>query len=91
MLRHDIRADRLRRGTGCAECGRSGYKGRFAIHEVLMIDDNLRSMILQKRPDNEYQDYATKRGYVPILKDGLQRVAAGETTIAEIFRVTLNE
>ncbi|KIL36244.1 type II secretion system protein E [Cohnella kolymensis] len=91
LVNHDIHADRLRRGKGCAECGQSGYKGRFAIQEVLMIDDQLRSMILQKRPDNEYRDYAIKQGFVPMLKDGLHKVGAGETTIAEVLRVTIKE
>jgi len=78
----------LRRGRGCGECGRSGYKGRLAIHEVLMIDDTLRSMILQKRSDSDYRNYAISRGLVPLVKDGLSKVVAGHTTMAEIFRVT---
>lgn len=88
MDKHGFAPDRLRQGKGCAECGRSGYKGRLAIHEVLRLDDKLRSMILQKRPDSEYRDYAIGQGMIPMLKDGLGKVAVGETTIAEIFRVT---
>ncbi|KIL42465.1 type II secretion system protein E [Gordoniibacillus kamchatkensis] len=88
---HGIEAGTLRKGNGCRECGRSGYKGRLAIHEVLLVDDVLRSMILQKRPDNEYLHHALRKGMVPILKDGLEKAAAGLTTLSEIFRVTSNE
>lgn len=91
LSRHGIYSDRMKKGRGCAECGRSGYKGRLAIHEVLMVNNILRSMILQKRPDNEYKDYAMTQGFIPIIKDGLQKAANGETSIAEVFRVTLKD
>jgi type IV pilus assembly protein PilB len=89
--RHQVAVERLKKGRGCEACGRSGYKGRLAIHEVLKVDDTLRSMILQKRPDNEYRDHAMGHGFVPMLNDGLLKASQGETTIAEIFRVTLKE
>lgn len=91
LAKHGLSTERLRKGRGCAECGRSGYKGRLAIHEVLRVDDTLRSMILQKRPDNEYRDYAAGRELVPMLRDGLLKAAEGETTISEIYRVTAKE
>ena len=91
LTRQGIHHYQLKKGRGCGDCGRTGYKGRLAIHEILLIDDTLRSMILQKRPDNEYRDYALEHGLVLMLKDGLQKAAAGETTIAEIFRVTMKD
>jgi type IV pilus assembly protein PilB len=91
LERNGIRAERLHRGRGCGECGRTGYKGRLAIHEVLSVDDLLRSMILQKRSDNEYRDHAMASGLIPIMKDGLVKAAAGQTTITEVFRVTSKE
>ena len=78
----------LRRGAGCEDCGRTGYRGRLAIHEVLTLDDELRSMILRRLSDNEYRHYALKRGFVPMLADGLGKVAKGFTTVEEILRVT---
>lgn len=87
---HGYTVEILRRGNGCGECGRSGYKGRLAIHEILAIDDTLRTMILQKRSDNDYQNYATEHGLVPMIKDGISKVIAGQTTLAEVFRVTGN-
>lgn len=91
LHKHGLSANALKKGAGCADCGRTGYKGRLAIHEVLLIDDHLRSMILQKRSDNEYRDYAEQIGYVPMLTDGLRKVAAGHTSIAEVFRVTMKD
>lgn len=85
---HDFAATALRRGAGCDECGRTGYKGRIAIHEVLVLDDEMRSMILQRRSDNEYQQYAMKHGFIPMVRDGLAKVANGLTTVEEILRVT---
>lgn len=74
-------------GAGCAGCGRTGYRGRIAIHEVLVLDKGLRSMILSKRSDHDYEAYAGKQGMVSILEDGLRKAAAGETTITEVYRV----
>lgn len=85
---HGYTAETLRKGSGCGECGRSGYKGRLAIHEILPINDSLRTMILQKRSDNEYRNYATEHGLIPMIKDGISKVVAGQTTLAEVFRVT---
>ncbi|GGG23553.1 GspE/PulE family protein [Paenibacillus abyssi] len=92
LRRHGIVVDLLSKGRGCGDCGRTGYKGRLAIHEVLLIDNELRSMILAKRSDNEYMKYAMDKGIlIPMAEDGLQKVAAGLTTIAEVFRVTSHE
>ncbi|WP_281887206.1 GspE/PulE family protein [Paenibacillus sp. YYML68] len=91
LAEHGIEAGMLRKGRGCGECGRTGYRGRLAIHEVLMLDDTLRSMILQKRSDSDYRTYALTRTYEPLLKDGLRKVAAGMTTMVEVFRVAGTE
>ncbi|WP_159883451.1 GspE/PulE family protein [Paenibacillus puerhi] len=84
---HGYQVANLRRGTGCVECGRTGYKGRLAIHEVLTVDETLKAMILEKRPDSEYQTYAETRSMIPLIKDGLNKVMSGQTTVAEVIRV----
>ncbi|MCI3922543.1 GspE/PulE family protein [Paenibacillus sp. TRM 82003] len=88
MTSYGLPTSAMRKGVGCEECGRTGYKGRLAIHEVLMLDDMLRTMVLQRTSDNEYRSYATKNGLVPMLEDGLAKVAGGSTTIEEVLRVT---
>ncbi|SDC46643.1 type IV pilus assembly protein PilB [Paenibacillus sp. UNCCL117] len=77
----------LRRGAGCVECGRTGYKGRLAIHEVLTIDETLKSMILEKRADSDYQKYAESKSLIPLIRDGLNKVVSGQTTVSEVIRV----
>lgn len=75
-------------GRGCEQCMQSGYSGRMGIHEVLMIDDELRAMIIQKRTDSEYLAYVKTQGFIPMLEDGLTKVVQGYTTVEEVLRVT---
>jgi type IV pilus assembly protein PilB len=84
---NSVEVHSLRVGKGCEKCGRSGYRGRLAVHEILLLDDTLRSMILQKRPDSEYRAYASEHGLIALNKDGLAKAAAGLTTVAEVYRV----
>lgn len=91
LQRYEIETTRLYKGQGCSECGRTGYRGRLAIHEVLVMDDELRSMILTKRSDSEYYRHALAGGLVPMIVDGLNKAAEGKTTISEIFRVISKE
>lgn len=88
LAEHGFRPETIRKGRGCSECGRSGYRGRLAIHEVLAVDDSLRSMILKRCSDSDYSAYAGKAGLIPMVRDGMAKVAAGLTTIAEVFRVS---
>jgi type IV pilus assembly protein PilB len=91
MLEHGHKIELMKKGKGCEICGRTGYKGRLGIHEVLQIDDTLRSMIIQKKPDSEYKIYAEQHGLITILKDGIEKVAAGQTTLLEVYRVAGKE
>src|SRR5690606_10558607 len=89
--RFGFEAARVKSGSGCAECGRTGYKGRMGIHEVLSLDDAFRSMVLSRRADSDYAAYAKQIGLVPMVADGLAKVIEGKTTVAEVFRVTGTE
>lgn len=91
LTEYGLKTDGLRRGVGCAECGRTGYRGRMAIHEILSVDDRLRSMILQRLSDSEYRSYAESQTLVPLMRDGLVKVAQGLTTVSEIYRVSGKE
>ncbi|MFC5704237.1 GspE/PulE family protein [Cohnella faecalis] len=83
-----IKVEEMQRGTGCLQCSQTGYKGRVAIHEVLLLDDTLRSMIINRRSDADYREHAVKQGLLSLLHDGLQKAAAGLTTLQEVLRVT---
>jgi type IV pilus assembly protein PilB len=89
--KYGFEVETVRRGAGCAECGRSGYKGRLGIHEVLSLDDTFRSMVLDRKADSEYAAHADTIGLIPMVRDGLEKVAQGKTSVAEVFRVTGTE
>ncbi|MCR2806510.1 GspE/PulE family protein [Paenibacillus soyae] len=84
---HGIKATTLRKGAGCSECGRTGFKGRLAIHELLVVDNHLRTMIMDKSSDHEYYNHALNQGMIPLMVDGLEKAAQGLTTVTEIYRV----
>ncbi|MGQ9845435.1 MAG: GspE/PulE family protein [Caldisericia bacterium] len=75
------------RGKGCLACNNSGYKGRVAVQEILKIDDNIREMILNRRPSNEIKDYAIKNGNISLLQDAIDKAKNGITSIEEVIRV----
>ena len=80
------------KGTGpqggrCRNCSGSGYRGRTGIYELLRIDDELRSAIVEKRPSGEINEIARRNGMIPLLEDGRNKVVAGITTEAELLRI----
>ena len=79
----------LYKGKGCDKCGKSGYKGRVAIYEVLDIDDEMHVIIADKKgQENEVRDQAVKQGMITMKQDGILKVLQGITTLSEIERVT---
>lgn len=91
LERYRLPLDGLRRGTGCEACGRTGYRGRLAIHEVLTMDDELRLLTMNKRPDSEYRAAAAAQNFASLFEDGLRKAAEGLTTISEVIRVATPE
>ena len=75
-------------GTGCGQCRGTGYRGRKAIAECLVIDDELRDMIVNRAPTRELKAAATTRGTRSLRQSALNLVRAGQTTLAEANRVT---
>jgi len=74
-------------GRGCPECSFTGYRGRIALFEIMVLDDSLRAMIVKQRPSNEIRRQAVHQGFVTLRQDGLRRVLCGHTTFDEIMRV----
>ena len=87
LEQHGLSAELLYRGSGCYECGQTGYKGRLAVHEVLLLDNELRAMIMQMKSDSEYRSYALDHGMQSILHDGLVKAIQGWTTIEQVYRI----
>jgi type IV pilus assembly protein PilB len=75
-------------GSGCNECGDSGYKGRAGIHEVLDIAPPIAELIAKKATTAEIQNKAIEDGMLLMIEDGFIKAIKGVTTIEEILRVT---
>jgi type II secretory ATPase GspE/PulE/Tfp pilus assembly ATPase PilB-like protein len=76
------------RGRGCPECSFTGYRGRIAIFEIMVLTDTLRGMIIKQRSSNEIRRQAEADGFVTLRKDAWKRALRGETTVEEVMRVT---
>ena len=78
-------------GAGCIECGGTGFKGRTAICELLDLTDNIREIILARRPNSEIKKAARDEGMRSLRESAVERVLAGTTTLREINKVTFVE
>ena len=76
------------RGRGCPACRHTGYKGRVAFHELVLITEEVRTLISERRSVQEISRAAAKVGYKPLRYDGLKKVLLGLTTIDEIEQNT---
>lgn len=78
---------RFRAGKGCGVCRGVGYKGRKAIAEVLVLDDELRELIAQRAPISVLKEKAARVGMQSLVNSAMEWVANGETTLEEVVRV----
>jgi len=77
------------RAKGCKYCNQSGYRGRIALLEIILIDDTIKEMIVEGRSEDEIADYAKKNvGFRFLKEDGLSKCLEGITSIEEIMRIT---
>jgi general secretion pathway protein E/type IV pilus assembly protein PilB len=77
------------RPQGCAQCMRTGYKGRIGIFEVLELDDELRDLVKTKASTRDYREIFTRRKIRSLRRAGFEKVQAGITTVDEVKRVTV--
>ncbi|HKM53333.1 MAG TPA: ATPase, T2SS/T4P/T4SS family, partial [Isosphaeraceae bacterium] len=73
---------------GCKACRSTGYRGRLAIHELMMMDDDVRALVMKSADGATIRRTCTAKGMKLLRQDGAERVLAGETTIEELLRVT---
>ena len=78
-------------GAGCIECSGTGFKGRTAICELLDLTDNIREIILARRPNSEIKKAARDEGMRSLRESAVERALAGVTTLREINKVTFVE
>ena len=76
---------------GCAHCRGTGYWGRAAIHELLVVDEAVREAILRGTDASQLQEIARGGGLVSLYEDGLRKVCAGITSLEEVLRVTQDQ
>ncbi len=74
--------------VGCKMCNNIGYNGRIGIFELLIIDDNIRNLIIKNKPASEFYNYLDSRNFVKFKEDGFNKVIKGVTSIEEILRIT---
>ena len=79
------------RGVGCSECGKTGFRGRVALHEMVTVTDEMRVLIANGAPMTDLVRAAKKVGYRPMRYDGLKKVLLGLTTVEEVERITVEE
>ncbi|MCB1734341.1 MAG: type II/IV secretion system protein [Gammaproteobacteria bacterium] len=80
----------LYHGTGCDACNNTGYRGRVASYEMIVVDDTLRHLIDQRATRRELNVAATQTGMTPFNQNALRLVSEGVTTVEEYFRVILD-
>ncbi len=76
------------KGAGCEKCAQTGFKGRQGIYELLMINDDIRGLILDKAPSNVIKEKGRSNGMKTLREAGWNKVRSGISTVSEVLRVT---
>jgi general secretion pathway protein E len=79
---------RLHKGAGCEKCLQTGYMGRTGIFELLLVDDQIRDLVVRRQGSHIVERAAVERGMATLRQDGLRKALAGTTTLEEVYRVT---
>jgi len=86
-----IQSGTFLRGKGCGNCANTGYRGRFGIFEIFVIDDDSRKLIYEKVPASVLRARAREMGMRTLREDGVRKVLAGLTTPDEVIRATVGD
>jgi type II secretory ATPase GspE/PulE/Tfp pilus assembly ATPase PilB-like protein len=78
---------KLWRARGCSACGDTGYRGRIALHELLIGDDAIKVAVQKKSPVNDIRTLAINGGMTTLLQDGIEKVLAGHTDLKQVLAV----
>jgi type IV pilus assembly protein PilB len=84
----DLDHTKFMKGTGCDNCGGTGYRGRAGLYEVMQLSPELRRMILRGASVAELQAQAVKEGMLTLRMDGILKVLRGVTTLEEVVKET---
>lgn len=83
-----FKGKKIVRSQGCHECGGTGYKGRMVVHELMVLDDDLRSLIMQRTDAAVLKKAAQSKGMITLRQNGIAKVLEGTTTAVELVAVT---
>ena len=86
----DLEGKTLYRGVGCERCNGTGYKGRYAIHELMVVDDDLRKAIVDGKSATEIKELAREKGMKTLREDGIYKAMQGITTLEEVMARTID-
>ena len=85
----DAKGKKFYKGVGCNSCANTGYKGRVGLFELLILDDDLRELIMQNAPTDKVRKTAQKKGMTLLRDAGIKFIFDGTTTAEEIVRETI--
>ena len=88
LSEEESRGRKVYRGQGCVSCHHTGYKGRCGIFELLLMNQDMKSLVLQTSDANQIKSRAVANGMITLRRDGAMKVLQGVTTIEEVFRVS---
>ena len=87
----DKLAGTLYKGRGCRRCQGTGYRGRTGIFEIMVVTDEIRSLILENASPRDLRRVSTKQGMTSLRDDGFRHLSEGQTTVEEVLRVTKDD
>ncbi|MEO1934273.1 MAG: type II secretion system protein GspE, partial [Myxococcales bacterium] len=91
LSEEDVKSFTPRKGQGCSNCSDTGFKGRVAIYEVMVMTDQLKEFVLNGASGTEIKREAIRGGMVTLRRSALNMMLQGVTTISEVFRVSTSD
>ena len=91
LSREDVQGKKFFKGKGCDQCNNTGYKGRIALFELMVLNDRIRDMVMGNASTDDLRDEAASNGMITLRDFGLKLVEDGITTLDEVVRETVAE
>ncbi|TWT82019.1 Type II/IV secretion system protein [Planctomycetes bacterium CA13] len=91
LERKDVEKKKFYKGTGCDACNNTGYKGRIALFELMVMNDKIREMVMVNASTDEIRDEAEQNGMIALREYGMALACDGITTLDEVIRETVEE
>ena len=91
LTEEDIKGKQFYYGRGCSKCNGTGYRGRIGVFEIMMFDDEIRELIMNRASTNVLRVAAQKKGMISLRENGLSAIYDGITTMDEVVKETITE